>query len=305
MGSKVSVPGPSDEERALQSMQAQLLDQQRLMIERQNQQNRVLLPFLAQQEGFDVSIDPTTGMITAISARDDPSKARQRQIQALLEERSLKALRGELPVDPALEADIQGEERRLRDRLLNQLGPGYETSSAGIEALGDFFQTATQIREGARTGQLTLAEQLGLTRAQQDIFARQSSQDVLRMAAVGDPLQFAGAFGQTARGYGQAQVPFLQQRGLMTQASLANMQSSNALMGAGIGAFGAMFSDEDMKGDLVQISETHEGIPIYVYTRKDTNERLIGVLASDVEYVYPGALYEKEGYEMVDYRWLD
>ena len=305
MTSSPSVPPPSAEERALQAAQAEQLRLQTQILQAQQQQNMVLLPFLAAQQGFNVTTDPTTGIIRTISARDDPLKAQSDEIQRLLNERSLKALRGELDIDPALEEDLRSGEERLRNTLLARLGPGYETSSPGIEALGDFFTNATIVREGARTGQLTLAEQLGLTRQQQDIFARGSAQDALRTAAVGDPLTFAGAYGQIARGYGQAQVPYIQQRGLQTQASLASMQSQNALIGAGIGAIGAYFSDEDIKGDLIEISRTKEDIPIYVYTRADTGERLIGVLASDVEQVYPGAIYQKKGYEMVDYRWLD
>lgn len=305
MAGKTTVPGPSPEERALQAAQAEQLALQTQILKNQQAQNQTLLPFLANLEGFDVTLDPTTGNITNIAQRADPLKEQNTEIQRLLNERSLKALRGELDVDPALEEDIRGGEEKLRNTLLARLGPGYDTSSPGIEALGDFFKNATLAREGARTGQLTLAEQLGLTRQQQDIFARGSATDALRTSAVGDPMTFAGGYGQVARGYGQAQVPFLQQRGLQTQASLANMQSGNALIGAGIGAIGAYFSDEDIKGDLIQISKTMEGIPIYVYTRKDTDERLIGVLSSDVEKFYPGAIYEKGGYEMVDYRWVD
>lgn len=303
MGSKVSVPGLSPEERALQQQQAELLQLQKTMIEQQNAQNKILLPFLAEQEGFSVTLDDN-GTITGITRRDDPSRTRQQEIQRLLEERSLAALRGELPVDPALEQELQGEEQRIRERLAAQFGPGYETSSPGIETLGDFFQSAEALREGVRTGHLTLAEQLGLTREQQGIFSRQSSQDVLRQTAVGDPLQFAGAFGQVAKGYGQAQIPFMQQRGMQLQANMLSAQGTNQLFGAGIGALGAIFSDPDMKEDLVLISKTIHGIPIYIYTRKDTGERMIGVLSTDVEEVFPGAVFEKGGYQMVQYEEL-
>lgn len=300
MGGGAKVPEPSPEERALQKSQADLLALQKTMIEQQNEQNKILLPFLAQQEGFEVQLNDQ-GVITGITKIADPLEEQNREIQTLFNERSLKALKGELPVDPALENELTGQEEQLRERLLSQFGPGYETSSAGIETLGDFFQAAESLREGARTGQLTLAEQLGLTRQQQEIFDRQSSQDVLRTSAVADPMSFAGGFGQVARGYGQAQVPYIQDRSLKAQLAGQAAGQRMGLIGAGIGAIGAMFSDEDMKGELLRISETPHGIPIYVYTRKDTGERLVGVLASDVESVLPGSIYERGGYDMVQY----
>jgi hypothetical protein len=303
MGSKVSVPGPSAEERELQKRQAELLAQQSEIIQEQRAQNRILLPFLAQQEGFDVTVDDN-GVVTAITQRPEETarRARESEITQLLNERSLKALKGELPVDPALERDLEAQERELKNQLSAKFGPGYETSSPAIETLGEFFRTAEVLRSGARTGQLTLAEQLGITREQQQQFSRQASQDVLRTSAVGDPLTIAGAFGQSARGYGQAQIPFIQQRQMQTQASIANAQSSAGILGAGIGLLGAFISDEDAKTDLVRVSQTIDGIPIYAYTHRSTGERMIGVLSKDVEKVRPGSVGRRLGMDVVQYR---
>lgn len=305
MGTKVSVPGPSAEERDLQRNQAELLALQRQIIEEQRGQNRILLPFLAEQEGFDVTVDEN-GIITGITQRAEETakRAQSAEIERLLGERSLAALRGELPVDPALEKDLEVQEQELRNQLTAQFGPGYETSTPGIQALEEFRRTSEILRSGARTGQLTLAEQLGITREQQEQFRRQSSGDVLRTSAIGDPLTFAGAFGQTARGYGQAQVPFIQQRQMQMQASIANAQSSAGLLGAGLGAIGAFFSDEDGKADPIRVSETLDGIPIYEYTHKGTGERMIGVMAADVEKVRPWAVYRRMGSDAVSYREL-
>lgn len=309
-GGGVSVPAPSAEERELQRQQALLLAEQRDMITRQNEQNAILLPFLAEMEGFDVTVNDK-GMLTSISKRPDPLEDQNKEITRLFNERSMAALKGELPVDPALERALAGEEENIRNRLASQFGPGYETSSPGIETLANFFSTAEGLREGARTGQLTLAEQLGLTRQQQDIFARGSSQDVLRTSAVADPLAFAGAFGQVARGYGQAQVPYIQNRQLITQANMANAQQQTALLGAGIGAIGAYFSTKEVKAapdgelEMVLVSYTKHGLPIYKYKRIDTGEEHIGVLSEDVEEVFPGAVYSRGGYDMVQYRSLE
>ena len=254
MGSKVSAPKPSAEERELQKQQAEMLSLQQEIIRQQQAQNQILLPFLAEQEGFDIELDEA-GNIKNISKRHDPDDDKRKEIESALLDRSLKALKGELPVDPALEEGIGDQERALRERLAAQFGPGYETSSTGVETLGEFFRTSEILRHGARTDALTLSEQLGLMRDQQDTFDRHSSMDVLRQSAVGDPMTFAGAFGQIAKGYGQAQVPFIQQRQMQMQASIANAQNKASMFGAGIGLVGAMFSDERLKTNLVVIGE--------------------------------------------------
>ena len=308
MGTKVAVPGPSQEERDLQRAQKDMIDLQRQIVTQQTAQNRILLPFLAEQEGFDVQVDDT-GTITSIQKRADPLADQSKEIQGLLNERSLKALKGELPIDPGLERDLAAQRSVLVDNLTSRFGPGGLTSTPAQEALQRQAESENILREGARTGQLTLAEQLGITRQQEDIFQRQSSQDVLRQSAIGDPLTFAGAFGQIANNFGRAQVPFIQQRQMQLQGSIANAQSSSSIFGAGIGALGsigaAFFSDEDMKGDLVQIGTHPTGIPVYMYTRKDTGDLMIGVLAQDVKVKMPWAVGEKGGYLTVNYGDLD
>lgn len=304
MGAKVNVPGPSPEERELQKNQAELLAIQRQIIEQQQAQNAILLPFLAEQEGYDVEVNDQ-GVITKINKRADPDDAKRKELESALLDRSLAAVKGELPVDPGLEQNLEQQEKELRDRLSAQFGPGYETTSAGIETLGEFFRTSEILREGARTGQLTLAEQLGITREQQNQFRQQSSQDVLRQTAIGDPLTFAGAFGQAARGYGQAQVPYIQQRQMQTQAAITNAQTSASLFGAGIGLLGPLLLSDDLaKQDYVYVAPGPYDIPIYEFTRIDTGERALGVRASDVAKVRPDLVGEKSGWLVVNYEGL-
>jgi len=300
MGTKVSAPRPTAAEEALRVAQKESIDLQNQIIKQQQQQNKILLPFLAEQEGFDITQD-AEGNISSISKRNDPDAELQKQIQRELNERSLKALRGELPVDPGLERDITSQREQLTNKLASQYGSGFSTASPAIEALQRFDESANILREGARTGQLTLAEQLGITREQQNAFKQQSSQDVLRQSAVGDPLTFAGAFGQVSNNYLRAQQPYIADRQMQLQASIANAQSKTSLFGAGIGLAGALFSDADIKGDLEQIAVHPTGVPIYVYTRLDTGERMIGVLAQDVMEVKPWVVGTKDGYLTVSY----
>lgn len=298
MGGGAKAPKPTAEERALQKNQADLLALQTEILKQQRAQQAILLPFLAEQEGFQVETDEF-GNVTKISKTPTELEIKRKQLETELTDRSLAALRGELPVSPGLERDITRSDTMLREKLGKQLGPGYETSSPGIEALARNNESAEVLREGARTAQLTLAEQLGITREQQNQFSQQSSQDILRQGAVGDPLTLAGAFGQTASGYGKAQEPFIAQRQMQLQASIANSQSKASMFGAGIGLIGSLFSDERLKSDAAVISTRPDGIPIRVFTMG--GERYIGVFASDVEAVLPGAVGERFGWKTVQY----
>jgi hypothetical protein len=298
MGGGAKVPGPSAEERALQKNQAELLALQTEILKQQRQQQAVLLPFLAEQEGFQVETDEF-GNITKISKTPSELEDMKKDLEKQLTKRSLDALAGNLPVSPGLERDIGKTTQTLRERLSSQLGPGYETSSPGQEALAKDAENANVLREGARTAQLTLAEQLGITREQQNQFSQQSSQDILRQSSIGDPLTLAGAFGQTASGYGKAQEPYIAQRQMQLQASIANSQSRASMFGAGIGLIGSLFSDKRLKDNAIIISVRPDGIPIYAYDMD--GERRIGMYADDVEAVYPGAVGTRMGYKVLDY----
>ena len=303
-GGGVSVPGPSAEERELQKQQAETLKLQREILTQQRQQQQVLVPFLAEQEGFKAETD-AFGNITKIAKIPDPLDATRKELQKGLLYRSLAALKGELPVDPALEKSLSVNEQQIRERLQAQLGPGFETSTAGIQSLEEFRRSAETLRFGARTQTLSLAEQLGITRDQQDIFRRQSAQDVLQHSVNTVPLGLAGGFGQNAQGFGQAQQPFIQQRQMELQAAIANSQQKSQGFGQAIGAIGAigsLFSDERLKENLVQIG-THSRlkIPIYTFNYVGDINRYMGVLAEDVAAVQPGSVYERGGYSMVQY----
>lgn len=298
MGGGAKVPKPTAEERALQKSQAELLNLQTEILKQQRSQQAVLLPFLAEQEGFQVETDKD-GNITKISKTPSELDNMKKDLEQQLTKRSLDALAGNLPVSPGLERDLKAQETTLKEKLSSQLGPGFETSSPGIEALQKQHESADVLREGARTAQLTLAEQLGITREQQNQFSQQSSQDVLRQSSIGDPLTLAGAFGQTASGFGKAQEPFIAQRQMQLQANIANAQSKSSMFGAGIGLIGSLFSDERLKSDAIVISMRPDGIPIYKY-KMDGVER-IGMFAGDVEKVYPHAVGKRLGYKTLDY----
>jgi len=60
------------------------------------------------------------------------------QIRSTTNEGLLAALRGEAPVDQTLTNQWNEAEDQLREKLRRQLGPDYETSTAGIQAIANF-----------------------------------------------------------------------------------------------------------------------------------------------------------------------
>jgi hypothetical protein len=157
-------PEPTAEEQAQMTAQTELLQQQQQIMEQMMQQQNLLAPFLYENMGLMPEIDPETGEITGFTQTEDPLDPMRQEIEQLFLERSQAALAGELPVNPALMRDLEDEEATLREMLRKQVGPGYETSTPGIEKLGEFFERKESLLESARRGDLTLAEQLGITR---------------------------------------------------------------------------------------------------------------------------------------------
>jgi len=96
---------------------------------------------------------------------------------------------GNLDVDPALTQQLGQQERLLNEQLRRQLGPDYATSSAGIEALQRFRQTAETTKASAnfnRLNQLVNMQQGGL---------QQLTNQGLGLAGYGAGIQ-GQAFGQ-------------------------------------------------------------------------------------------------------------
>jgi hypothetical protein len=310
-GGGVSAPKPTPEETALRAAELQMVHYQQGIMESTDRQQQMLMGAWLKEMGYDYRQEVRTSNgvsrneIIDVRKRFDKTEELHKRFEEETAERSLQALRGELPVDPGLEKDLAQQREALQQKLASQFGTGYATTSPAIEALQRYDESANILREGARTGQLTLSEQLNMSREQQGEFKQGSSMDFLRQSLMGDPMTVAGGYGQVANQYLKAQQPYIQDRQMQLQASIANAQAKSSMFGAGIGAIGSLFSDEDIKGDLVKIADHPIGVPVYMYTRKDTGERMIGVLAQDVYKVMPHAVGIRDGYLTVDYRELE
>lgn len=286
MSTKVEAPKPTKEENALRSEQTELLRQQREILVSQQNQQKALMPIFAKQLGLNLKFDKAGNIIGASQIPDpkgdkiaamqqqvlektladllkvDPLDPARQRVEKLLLERSEKALKGELPVDPALERDITSQRDTLQNRLREQFGSGFDTSTPGIEAMQRFEESAEVLRSGARRGELTLAEQLSMARqglGQQEGqaginsggFAFNVGQGQLQGAMaqraqlgqiLGQPLGIAGGLGQVAGGFQMPIGQLQHQRQMEFDADIANAQSSMGGLGAIGGIFGSLFS---------------------------------------------------------------
>lgn len=101
--------------------------------------------------------------------------------------------------------------------------------------------------------------------------------------------QAGGEIGQ-ARAYGQ----------------LLNMPAQFIGMQYGAGGksptgFGNMFSDRRLKKNIKQISTRPDGLNVYEFDYIWGGGRQIGLMAQEVQAIYPSAVSESDGYLMVDY----
>lgn len=159
-------------------------------------------------------------------------QGQQQEITGMMQERTLKALRGELPIDPAIERWISEGRQTLGDQLRANLGSGYLTSTPGIQALAEFDKRANEIRSAAQRDAIYNTSQL-----QQAGTQFGSSIDQMRLGNVTgiQTMPFGGAQGLGAAG-AALQGPlsgYLQDRNMQFQAAVQNAQQANQPSGFG------------------------------------------------------------------------
>ena len=82
----------------------------------------------------------------------------------------------------------------------------------------------------------------------------------------------------------------------------ANTASQNAAGWNAMLGLGSIFSDEDLKENIIEVGRLYNGLPIYLYTYKGDNIPHIGLLAQQVACVKPEAVFlDENGYMKVNY----
>ncbi|MDH5666538.1 MAG: hypothetical protein OEY86_00825 [Nitrospira sp.] len=209
-------------------------------------------------------------------------QANKQEIERLQTERSLKALKGELPVSETLKKELELGENKMKENLYRQLGPGWELSTPGQQAMREYQTMATSLKEGEQRDMLTTAEALALN--------RQSSRSTTQS-------QMENPFAAQARAYSPYQNTlnnamqgdqFTRSMQFDSEKEKGRERAGYISGGASLGmsglAAGMMFSDPAMKEDVEPISDGEmlaavRGIPVKKWRYKGEAESHIGGMA--------------------------
>jgi hypothetical protein len=267
-GTTVIQPPPQQapdpvEQKAVQA-QTDVMRQQLALAQQQADYQYAMAPFLLSQGGYDVTpvdksyqaqegetvipIGPGRYKLTT-DPNADALADLNNEIAMASGARTLAGLKGELPVDPAVEQDLTRGRQELMEELRQRLGPGFETSDPGMRALAEFDRNANSIRYQVRTGELNTANAISLNqqgqmqrREAQTLNTLKSSYDTTPIAA-----QYggAGALASNIVGMGQQNRQFIQGLGMqgigmgMNKDAMEGEQMGN-LVGGGMSLVGTV-----------------------------------------------------------------
>lgn len=216
-GGAAPAAAPVDPQAQLRQAQLDLVNQQRSIAEQMLQRQNLLQDQLLSQQGL-TAVRDANGNVTGYQPTAERSSqlAQENQIASQLRQRTLDALNGNLPVDPALERGLGEQRQTLEAQLRGNLGSGFATSTPGISALADFDKRAEELRSAARHDQLSTAEGLRLAGSQ--------------VGTQGNASNLASILGITNAGATPASI--FSNAGSGLNASLANLLGQDSLSNA-------------------------------------------------------------------------
>lgn len=208
---KVKVPQPSSQERALQAEQLKILQTQQA--ESEEMRPYVLKGMgLTKDEGGELRYmtedERTAGMSELERGQYDLTKMSQ--------ERQAQAYAGELPISPALEKELSSQQAQMSEALSQRLGPNWMLTTPGQQAWSAFNQKADLVREESRRG--AISTEGGLLLSNLGYLGNVEGQQA-QMAG-----QFPGRTSGMFGGYGVLQQPHQQQRSMQLQAGMQTAQ---------------------------------------------------------------------------------
>jgi Chaperone of endosialidase len=244
---------------------------------------------------------------------------------------------GEAAMDPTLNAQFEALHSSLVNSGNGPGSPAYETAMSQFMAGegGDFSQLAGQAATagsqiGATTyGEAATSNQQQYTEDLQTLVTQNQAQgmnesDALQaaqaqmqqrsaLASLGTGLESGASVNiPTASGLptaGTSSPDIMQAFQNAYQGQLASYNANVGTEDAGLGALSslaalAIFSDVRVKKDIEEVGETPAGLPTYLfhYIGEDSREPLhLGVMAQEVEQLFPDAVDEIGGIKRVDY----
>lgn len=234
-----AAPTPSNagsaEEQALRQAQLDLVNRQRDIAAEMLRQQNLMQGQLMSSQGYEQVLD-ANGQVTGYRPTQQQQSRidSENEINNLMRNRTLAALKGELPVDPALERSIAENRTTLEAQLRGNLGSGFATSTPGQSALADYDKRAEELRQAQRRDQLTTGE--GIRLAGEDLSNRINSSRFSNVVGLGNqPAGAAGLYSQAGAGLTPSLQNILGNTSLSTndalQRYLGNLSSANSVYG--------------------------------------------------------------------------
>lgn len=264
---------------------------------------------LLNQELISFGLNPETGARMTDDERFALMTPQQRSLAELNQEyaeRQLKGLRGELEVSPGLERDIKEKRGLLQEDISRRLGPDWRKSTAGIQSMQAFEESADITKEQARQGMLQAGEGMR-TSAYGDLFKGRAlsgdqyaqTQALLQGGQggrVGGLQMLSGPNQGYLSGISSAMQPYQQQRGLefgASQQTAANKAGARAglMQLAGTAGMAFALSSKDAKENIEPfdgkkaLNMVKKG-DIYSFDYKEglgTPGKKIGLIAEEAE----------------------
>jgi len=147
-------------------------------------------------------------------------------------QRELDALNGNLPVDPALEQSLDLSDQATKERLAQQLGPNWQSSTAGANAMQQQNQSRNITEEEARRGDITTMA--GINQSNQNTNLANSQ------ATTNDINSFDTRYLPMIGAYNAAQQPLEAQQKMQFQTNQDNAQLSQANSGGWMSMLGTL-----------------------------------------------------------------
>lgn len=221
----------SAEEQALRAAQLDLVNRQRDIAAEMLRRQNLMEGELMRAQGYEQVLGPD-GQVSGYRPTADLT-ARQNsenEINDLMRTRTLAALKGELPVDPALERSIGENRATLEAQLRGNLGSGYATSTPGQTALADYDKRAEELRMAQRKDQLSTGE--GIRLAGEDLSNRISSSRFGNIMGLGNvPSGAAGLYSQAGAGLTPSLANILGNTNAGVQRYLGELGSAGNMFG--------------------------------------------------------------------------
>lgn len=219
----VNFPAPTIQEQ-------QLLNDILTQLSSSRELQEKFIPLLVGAAGYTYD---TAGNLIQMPIADylsqmNPIFRQQYENLQLIQEQTNKMLEGDYSANPALEQQLGEEKQNLENTLSARLGPDWQQTTAGIQAMSEFNRNALSLREASRQEQLSNYSSMASTGLQNYLTGQQA------------PLSYATGLQNYTTGllnnYNQALQPYQWERQQQYAAALKNMEAQQS-QSAGIGQF--------------------------------------------------------------------